>query len=368
MIPEDNDGWNPVLQECIELAAAIGLHRRPEPDLPQRASRYLAEAINGDMSRQELAGILLLILRVPLDGHVAHRVFDPVRAALLAGHLLPPPLLAGAVVANICFRLVGSSQPLLDAPEGYLSAFTQTVDHSTFGHHYVRISNLALSYDRLRAAAERHGLGPESKFAWSCLEYECLFWAVQLPATLLDLRDDMPAPPEAVVIHSLHNVVLLSFYATVLDRQDTLGALLGLRPVPGVLHYLCALARSVLVCPLEMVIHWAFLSDIQAATTRILLRLWHLTHFENFRGLLNLWDDMSRFPELAGEVLEVKGSGPWKVEQTDGYSVFWTFRDLRSLHLEDSVPDLAAAMARESLPTLSSSWSSRKTNSSTNNS
>lgn len=75
MIPEEEDTWNPVLRECIELAAAIGLHRLPEPDLPQRASRYLAEVVNGNMSREELTGVLLLILRVPLDGRVANQVF-----------------------------------------------------------------------------------------------------------------------------------------------------------------------------------------------------------------------------------------------------------------------------------------------------
>lgn len=238
-------------------------------------------------------------------------------------------------------------------PDDFLMTYAQTLDRSTFGHHYLRISHLGLELDRLRLAEEREGVGPDTKLLWCRLEYECLFWAVQLPSTLLDLRDEMPARPEAVAIHSLHNLVILGFYATVLDRPDTLGTLLALRPVPGVLHYICSLARSVFICPREMLVHWALFSDIQATTARIIRRLWHQTQFENFRGLLNLWDDaLNRFPDLARDVRKEIGTGPWIMDQTDGYSVFWTFRDLRSLHLEDAVPQLAAATV--SLPVPSS--------------
>ncbi|OIW25686.1 hypothetical protein CONLIGDRAFT_502615 [Coniochaeta ligniaria NRRL 30616] len=351
MVLDGDDDWDPVLQQCIELASGIWLHHRPEPALSQRAVDSLALAIRGEMSLPDLAGVLLLLLRLPLETDLAQRVFGTVNAALLAGELLPAPVLAGAVVANTWLRLVGSSLAPLEAPEDCLPAYAQTLDPGTFAHHYLRISNLALSYDRLRVALEHNGPGPGVKLSWCRLEYECLFWAVQLPSSLLDLRDEMPARPEAVVIHSLHNLVLLSFYATVLKWQDTLGKLLALAPVPGVLHYICALARSVLICPREMANQWALLSDIQAATARILLDLWRLTRFENFRGMLNLWDDaLNRFPDLTRCVREEIGPGPWTIEQTDGYSVFWTFRDLRSLHLEDAMADLTPTFASRPSP------------------
>lgn len=260
------------------------------------------------------------------------------------GEELPAPVLAGAIVANTWLRLVGSPLEPLDISEDFLMTFAESVDPSTFAHHYLRISDLGLRLGRLRVMEERGGPGPDTKLLWCRLEYESLFWAVQLPTSLLDLRDGMPARPEAVTIHSLHNLVLLTFYATVLTRQDTLGTLLALRPVPGVLHYICSLIRSVFICPREMLIHWSLLSDIQAATARIVLELWRQTRFENFQGLLNLWDDaLGRYPTLALEVRDEIGPGPWNIDQTDGYSVFWTFRDLRSLHLQDAFPQLAEA-------------------------
>lgn len=260
------------------------------------------------------------------------------------GQDLPAPILAGALVANTWLRLVDSSLEPLEISENYLMTFAESVDNSTFAHHYLRISDLGLRLDRLRVAEERDGFEPDAKPLWCRLEYECLFWAVQLPTSLLDLRDEMPARPEAITIHSLHNLVILKFYATVLSRQDTLGTMLALRPVPGVLHYICSLVRSVFICPREILIHWSLLSDIQAATACIVLQLWHRTQFENFQGLLNLWDDaLGRYPELAQEVRNEIGPGPWNIDQTDGYSVFWTFRDLRSLHLQDAFPQLAEA-------------------------
>jgi hypothetical protein len=179
------------------------------------------------------------------------------------------------------------------------------------------------------------GIGPDAQLVWSRLEYECLLRPVQLPPALLDLRDGMPATPQSVVIHCLQNLLLLSFYSYVLDRPDTLGTLLALRPVPGVLYFLCALARTVFVCPREMLDRWALLADIQATTARIMLRLWHRTQFENCRAILNLWEDAhGRFHDLARQVRQEIGPGPWTVDEIDGYSVFWTFRDLRSLTIE----------------------------------
>lgn len=153
-----------------------------------------------------------------------------------------------------------------------------------------------------------------------------------LPPSLLDTRDDLPATPESVVIHGLSCLLLLQFYSYLLNHADTLGSLVALRPVPGVLIFMCVLARSTFICPSTLLDRMALLVDIQAQTARIMLQLWHQTGFENCRGILNLWNDPGdRHSELAYEVRKTIGLGPWAVEEVDGYSVFWTFRDLRTL-------------------------------------
>lgn len=213
-----------------------------------------------------------------------------------------------------------------------LESYAETLDPQTFGYHYIRLSHHAAELDQRRMAMGVEGMRPDTPILWSKLEYECLLWQVCLPPSLLDTRDDLPATPESVVIHCLSSLLLLSFYSYVLEHTDTLGALIALRPVPGVLLFLCALARSTFVCPQALLKRMSLLINIQAQTVRIMLRLWHQTGFENCRAILNMWENPSNmFPHLAAEVQKEIGAGPWAIEEIDGYSVFWTFRDLRTL-------------------------------------
>lgn len=134
------------------------------------------------------------------------------------------------------------------------------------------------------------------------------------------------------MIHGLSNLLLLRLYSFILEHADTLGLSVALQPVPGVLIFTCVLARSSFICPPALLGRMSLLVDIQAQVARIMLQLWRQTGFENCRGILNLWDNPGdRFPALAQEIREVIGPGPWAIEEVDGYSVFWTFRDLRTL-------------------------------------
>ncbi|KAJ5825931.1 hypothetical protein N7474_003069 [Penicillium riverlandense] len=74
MIQDGNESWDPVLHECVELAASIWLHHRPNSDLPQRASDSLALVTQGEMTLQCLAGALLLMLRFPVERDSVQRV------------------------------------------------------------------------------------------------------------------------------------------------------------------------------------------------------------------------------------------------------------------------------------------------------
>ena len=261
------------------------------------------------------------------------QVFDTIGLELASGTCaLPLPVLSGALLTNVWRRLAGHSHPPLDLPSGTIQSHAQTLDPTTFGYHFVRLSYIVAEFDQRRLAMDAEGIQPDTPCTWSKLEYECLLWQVCLAPTLLDTRDELPATPESVVIHCFSNLLLLSFYSFVLERASTLGTLIALRPVPGVLLFLCSLARSTFICPRKLLDRMSMLVRIQAQTARIMLRLWHHTNFENFRAILNLWENPgNRFPDLARQVREEIGTGPWSVDEIDGYSVFWTFRDLRSL-------------------------------------
>lgn len=214
-----------------------------------------------------------------------------------------------------------------------------SLDQDTFAPHYLKLTHLAASLLGLRDTTttpqEDETLPRDVTQAWAKLEYSCLLNVAQMPSEFLDVRDEMPATPAAVITHMLQSVIYLRLYSYILVENPAIGRALGLRPVPGVLYFICAITRSIFVCQRQIVEHWSQLSQLQATAARILLGFWELTKFENCRALLNLWDpEPGQFELLKHTVRERIGPGPWTIELIDGYSVFWTFRDLRSLNLE----------------------------------
>ncbi|KAF4961108.1 hypothetical protein FSARC_10272 [Fusarium sarcochroum] len=312
------------LEHCIHLASHLlsAKHDDDEVCLTVEIEKVLSVFGQGRLSPSEVTGVLLVFDAVEQD----------VETDADGEGLMLLEILSSALVTHVWRRLVGQPHPPLRLSSDFLHKFITTLDPSGFGHHFTRLSYLAVEFERRCRLLESQGVAPDTQAAWSRLEYDCLLWQVCLPGALLDTRDELPATAQSIVIHCFSSTLLLSLYSYILDRLDTLGALLALKPIPGVLLFMCILARSTFICPRELLDRWAILPDMQAATARIMLRLWHQTGFENCRAIINLWtDSLDRFPELSRHVRNEIGPGPWPIDEIDGYSVFWTFRDLRSL-------------------------------------
>jgi hypothetical protein len=67
MIHEANENWDPTLQQCVELVASIWLHLTPHADVSQRVSPVLKSITQSEMTLPRLAGVLLMILRFPVE-------------------------------------------------------------------------------------------------------------------------------------------------------------------------------------------------------------------------------------------------------------------------------------------------------------
>lgn len=67
MIHEAKENWDPTLQQCVELAASIWLHSNPHTDISEQASHSLKSITQSEMSLPRLAGVLLIILRYPIE-------------------------------------------------------------------------------------------------------------------------------------------------------------------------------------------------------------------------------------------------------------------------------------------------------------
>jgi hypothetical protein len=67
MIHQANENWDPALQQCVELAASIWLHSSPHTDISARASDSLKSITQSEVTLPRLAGVLLMILRYPVE-------------------------------------------------------------------------------------------------------------------------------------------------------------------------------------------------------------------------------------------------------------------------------------------------------------
>lgn len=350
-----------LLGDCLGRACALSLNMMHAKHAGDPATIDEAVARQQELSLSDAAGVLLLMPCMHFADATVERVFKTIETANLRQqeeqHMSIPPsvpvpacIMAGAVSAYTWRQLVDRPTSPLRLPPDMLHSYAMSVDERTFARHYLLLADIGARFNQQCVHTELDGVGigdgsdatqaQNTRIAWARLEYECLLWQVRLPPHLLDLRDELPATPESLVMHQLSNLVLLSLYSYILNRADTLGSLVALRPVPGVLYFMCALARSVFICPRPVLDRWDLIVDIRAVTARIMLRLWHQTHFENCRAILDMWTDVEeRHQAFAAQVREEIGTGPYTVDEIDGYSVFWTYRDLRALTLELIVGD-----------------------------
>lgn len=354
---------NGILANCLSRACALSLNMMHAQHAGDPTTLDNAVACQSELSLVDAAGVLLLMPCMHFADATIERVLNTVEAASirqqeeLQHHIsipqsvsvpVPACIMAGAVSAYTWRQLIDRPTALLRLPTDILHGYALSLDERTFARHYLLLADIGARFNQQCIRTELDGVGEGSdpaqtqstRIAWAKLEYECLIWQVRLPPHLLDLRDELPATPESLVMHQLSSLVLLSLYSYILNRADTLGSLVALRPVPGVLYFMCALARSVFICPRAVLDRWDLIVDIRATTARIMLRLWHQTHFENCRAILDMWTDVEeRHQAFAAQVCEEIGTGPWTVDEIDGYSVFWTYRDLRALTLELIVGD-----------------------------
>jgi hypothetical protein len=66
MIIEGKGDGDPILQHCIELAASLWLHHKQTGHSQHTTAQLLAVVSQGEMSLPVIAGLLLVVLRVPL--------------------------------------------------------------------------------------------------------------------------------------------------------------------------------------------------------------------------------------------------------------------------------------------------------------
>jgi hypothetical protein len=172
------------------------------------------------------------------------------------------------------------------------------------------------------------------------IESDLLIWPVKLPKDLTVVKDELIAPSGAMLLHMLHNTVLLTLYYHAI-KNPIYGNILSIVAIPGVLQFMGGMAKSTLKFGVQVAHKWPILRQCQVLTAQFMLDLYHVTEFQYCKVALSYWIDDTVSPELFRQVKQLLGDINYS-ENSDGSVVFWLFRDIRSISL-----DMLLAEARE---------------------
>lgn len=325
----------------INIAAQLGSANNVNVrELTNLANKLLL--LSGTIEYDTAVGALLVLGRIPLNSAEVGRVLLTIKVAIDASSssALPDSILVGSYISSLWHQFLGIvSIPLCGMADCYhkLHLFSASQSTTEFISQYMIITKLLVRSQILINQRRRDHSVPLSASSlrdWLSLEYDFLLWSLNVPPNLIDLRDEMPGLAPSRIIHVLFNTVYMDFYLFIL-RNKVLQPSLHLKPVPAVLHFIRALGDSVFKCSVEVVDGWYLLSACKAHVAELMLALLEISESDNCRAVLDKWDDFyGEFPELYNKVQKAIGKKPWIVEKMDGYSVFWTFRDIRALHIE----------------------------------
>ncbi|ANB10940.1 hypothetical protein AWJ20_3734 [Sugiyamaella lignohabitans] len=225
---------------------------------------------------------------------------------------------------------------------------TSNISEDTFAYHFLYVSTLLCRFkvlmilpDEVYSPESLASGSPQHDDAWYStrkslirLEYELLLWPVRLPKHLTVVKDDLIATPGALILHVLHNTVLLAYYIQAIRHKDPYGRMLSILPVPGLLQFLCGMAASSFKCQPDIIEKWPIIRDCLVITARLMLELYNQTEYENCKVALALYQDSQTAPGLYNSIQKVLAAVDWAANDKDGAALYWIFRDVRSMSLQ----------------------------------
>jgi hypothetical protein len=229
--------------------------------------------------------------------------------------------------------------PQVDMGQVYRAVIRQ-LDDQSFAYHFLFVSSLLHRYIIVTsvdgtASSPRDDIWKEKRRKLIDLELEFLLWPVRLPKQLTVVKDELIATPGAIILHVLHNTLLLVYYCRGIRHKEIYGRMLSIHPVPGLLQFLCGMASSSFKCRPEIIRLWPALKDCLLLTARLVVELYKETEYENCKISLSFFKEAEEDSALYAEIQELLGNDDWASKDEDGAALYWVVRDIRSMSLQN---------------------------------
>lgn len=267
------------------------------------------------------------------------------------GDSLSANLIIGACTVDAYYSLLSGTWKLTTNHNilQVLRKYLDSLNENSFCFHFLSVayflykfvsltSNEDVAYDELRLQMLE-------------LEYDMLLWPAKLTQELSVIEDDLLATPEAFLLHVLHNTLLTEFYYNAVKNRSTFGKMSSIFAVPGLYRFVSGMAKSNFKVNHGLVGRWSIIAGCQLHNAKRLLDLFGIMEYELFIPSLKYYKratnvyDLEYQEQIYGKVQDlIKNASYYKEnnDDTDGPSIFWGFRDIRSMSLQTYIDEANA--------------------------
>lgn len=343
---------------CVNIASVSS----PVNKIPVSTNDLLLELLHdffkddNPWDEVSLSCFFLLPLRTSIADTFVQKNLQRFNELFKEQNNLSTNLIIGACTVDAYYSLLNGSWTLTTNPRALvkLGNYLDSLNENSFTYHFLSvayllykfvslISSTKLPYDNLRLQMLQ-------------LEYDMLLWPAKLTQELSVLEDDLLATPEAFLLHVLHNTLLTEFYYNAVKNRDTFGRMNSIFAVPGLYRFIAGMAKSNFKVQHGLVGRWSIIGGCQLHNAKRLLDLYEIMEYELFIPSLNYYKKVSNIYDLefqdkvysqVQQMIKNEGYYNEQPDDSDGPSIFWGFRDIRSMSLQTYIDEAKARVFKK---------------------
>ena len=333
---------------CIDICST---------DSPQTTINISANTVEGMINNEvswtaeSLGCFFILPLHIFISNNTMVKMFENLNSWITISernqNKMDSKLIAGAMLVDGINALTRGMP--LQTSKLYLTAFqmcSQKLGEFTFSNQLLTVGKMI--YDFASIMAESNMCTDPKQFWGSrkkkilSFEYDMLIWPVRLSTELSVITDNIQASSEAILLHILHNTLLIAYYGDAILKNDEFAKIISIYAIPGLYLFISGMARSNFITGPRIAKRWRVVTDCMILSARYLLALDQKMKFDNFKESLHYFAKSRNLPEyqtpeskdLLKRIDQLLLGVDIEESIQDGSTIYWVFRDTRSMSLE----------------------------------
>lgn len=333
---------------CIDICST---------DSPQTTINISANTVEGMINNEikwtaeSLGCFFILPLHIFVSNNAMVKVYENLNSWMKISqrnqNKMDPKLIAGAMLVDGINALTRGMH--LQTNRTYSNAFqmcSQKLGEFSFSNQLLTVGKMIYDFVSMMAESD---LCTDQKQFWALrkkkilsFEYDMLIWPVKLSTELSVITDNIQASSEALLLHILHNTLLIAYYGDAVLKNGEFAKSISVYAIPGLYLFISGMAKSNFITGPRIAKRWRVVTDCLILSARYLLALDQKMKFDNFKEALHYFAKGRNLPEyqtpelkdLFKQIDQLLLGVDIEESIQDGSTIYWVFRDTRSMSLE----------------------------------